>query len=148
MGADLGNVSTRFEDTSSSSSSDLGSVSTGVVRVVDKIIGSTVIPRRNVVDVKSAPIIEKFGSPNIVKPSISATPINSGGMFTPSPEELQDMTAQNPDGLAETKQADTTSIPSLNLRGLFGDGSGFGLGGFYLIVGAVGVFIIYKVIKK
>jgi hypothetical protein len=97
MGADLGNVSTRFEDTSSSSSSDLGSVSTGVVRVVDKIIGSTVIPRRNVVDVKSAPVIEKFSSPNIVKPSISATPINSGGMFTPSPEELQAMTAKSTD---------------------------------------------------
>jgi hypothetical protein len=29
-----------------------------------------------------------------------------------------------------------------------GDGSGFGLGGFYLIVGAVGIFVIYKIVKK
>jgi hypothetical protein len=149
MGADLGNVSTRFEDTSSSSSSDLGSISTGGVKVVDKIIGSSVIPRRVVGKENVAIAVEKFSSPNIEKPSISASAVAiSGGMLKPSPEELQAMTAQAPDGLAETKKADTTSTPSLNLRGLFGDGSGFGLGGFYLIVGAVGIFVIYKIVKK
>jgi len=152
MGADLGNVSTRFEDTSSSSSSDLGSVSTGVVRVVDKIIGSSVIPRRNVVDVKSVPVIEKFSSPNIVKPSISVTPISSGGMFTPSPEELQAMTAQNPDNLAQTKKADDGTS---DLKRTSGGGDNFSsglswsqaFGIFYLIVGALGIFVIHKVIK-
>jgi len=141
MGADLGNVSTRFEDTSSSSSSDLGSVSKGGIKVVDKIIGSSVIPRRVV------------GKENV---SVAVDKSNIQSEKPLSIEEIKELVEGRgivpppivaPNNLAETKKADTTSTPSLNLRGLFGDGSGFG-GGFYLIVGAVGIFVIYKIVKK
>lgn len=96
MGADLGNVSTRYQDTSTSSSTDIiASVSSGATKVVDKIIGSSVIRRNNVVSKDTAGVIEKFGSPNVAKPSVQNVPPRA--IFNPSPQELQDMTASAPD---------------------------------------------------
>jgi hypothetical protein len=140
MGADLGNVSTRFEDTSSSSSSDLGSVGTGVVRVVDKIIGSSVIPRRVV------------GRENV---SVAVDKPISQTEKPLSTEEMKELIegrgivppAIVPPNLAETKKADDGTSDLKRTSGGGGDNWSFALGGFALIVGALGIFVIYKVIK-
>jgi len=107
-------------------------------KAVDKIIGSSVIPRRNVVDVKSVPVIEKFSSPNIVKPSISATPISGGGMFTPSPEELQAMTAKSTDSTDVATTATVNNVVSTAKSNPLV---------MYAAIG-IGAFLIYKYFIK
>ena len=75
MEADLGNVSTRYQDTSTSSSTDIGSVSSGSTRAVDRIINSSVIRRRVVEGRNDAIAAEKYVSPNLQE----ATNTNIGG---------------------------------------------------------------------
>lgn len=65
MERDLGNVSTRYQDTSTSSSTDIGSVSSGSTRAVDRIINSSVIRRRVVEGRNDAIAAEKYVSPNL-----------------------------------------------------------------------------------
>ena len=141
MGADLGNVSTRFEDTSSSSSSDLGSVSTGGVKVVDKIIGSSVIPRRVV------------GKENV---SVDVDKSNIQSEKPLSIEEIKELVEGRgivpppivaPNNLAETKKADDGTSDIKRTSGGSGDNFSQAFGIFYLMVGALGIFVIYKVIK-
>lgn len=129
MGAELGNVGARYEDTSSSSSTDIGSVSSGITKAVDKIIGSSVIRRKNVVSKDTAGVIEKFGSPNVVKPSVQNVPPRA--IFHPSPQELQDMTAPPDSGNVTDNVANIKSNPIL----------------MYAVVG-IGAVLIYKYFIK
>ena len=76
MERDLGNVSTRYQDTSTSSSTDIGSVSSGSTRAVDRIINSSVIRRRVVEGRNDAIAAEKYVSPNLQ----GATNTNIGGL--------------------------------------------------------------------
>lgn len=98
MERDLGNVSTRYQDTSTSSSTDIGSVSSGSTRAVDRIINSSVIRRRVVEGRNDAIAAEKYVSPNLQ----DATNPNIGGSrFIPNEEPkktsaLRDMMASQP----------------------------------------------------
>jgi hypothetical protein len=138
MGADLGNVSTRFEDTSSSSSSDLGSISTGGVKVVDKIIGSSVIPRRVVGKENVSVAVDKSNDEN-QKPPLSIEKMKEimEGKGVLPPVIYNDF--------PQTKQTDAPDLKRTSGGG--GDNFSQAFGIFYLMVGALGIFVIYKVIK-
>jgi hypothetical protein len=102
MERDLGNVSTRYQDTSTSSSTDIGSVSSGSTRAVDRIINSSVI-RRRVVEGRNAIAAEKYVSPNLQEANQvfgqniggSQASIQIGGE-TKKTSALRDMMASQP----------------------------------------------------
>jgi hypothetical protein len=115
---------------------------TSSFRPVDKIIGSTVIPRRTAVDVKSSPTVEKFGSPTVVQPPIQNAPTNTNtntnnaGMYTPSAQELQAMTAQAPDSGTDASSS-ATDVSTTKTNPLV----------MYAAIG-IGAILIYKYFIK
>jgi hypothetical protein len=103
---------------------------------MDKIIGSSVIPRTVVGRENVA--VDKFNSQTEKPLSIEEMKqlIEGRGIVAPPPNNL-----------AETKKADDGTSDLKRTSGGGGDSFSQAFGIFYLIVGALGIFVIYKVVK-